>query len=205
MQVALPASWGILLLASCSQPLRPRCRLNSAPSPSFQARRESNQQHLTSPHPVFELWWLRLSLGRSQAHVIVNKTAIVANLGSVTNPGTYLLVVTDRSSSARSMYDRRGRCDWPTGATGATGQPASGSSEPWRYGRNGFHRCKGCNGRHWSHGITGATGVTGATGLQGNWQHGCYWNRRRSGATGATADWRHGQSAALWTSPNSMH
>ena len=81
-----------------------------------------------------------------------NATTIVAKLGTVTNPGNYLLIVTD------SYYI--GELDVSIGAVGATG--TTGAT-----GATGAQGSPGALGTPGAPGVTGARGATGATGAQG--------------------------------------
>ena len=85
-------------------------------------------------------------------------TKIVAKLGSVTAPGTYLLIVTDRYFI--------GEFDVTIGAAGATGATgASGAQGP--SGTPGATGAKGATGAEGAAGNTGPTGPTGPTGATG--------------------------------------
>jgi hypothetical protein len=93
-------------------------------------------------------------------------TTIVANLGPVTNPGTYLLIVTDRFFIGEFNVTIG-----TVGLTGATGPPGI----PGATGATGAKGATGATGATGASGTTGATGVTGPSGATG-----------ATGATGVT-------------------
>jgi hypothetical protein len=93
-------------------------------------------------------------------------TTIVANLGPVTSPGTYLLIVTDRFFIGEFNVTIG-----TVGLTGATGPPGI----PGATGATGAKGATGATGATGASGTTGATGVTGPSGATG-----------ATGATGVT-------------------
>jgi hypothetical protein len=137
-------------------------------------------------------------------------TTIVANLGPVTNPGTYLLIVTDRffigefdvTIGAVGLTGATGPPGIPgatgatgakgaTGATGATGASGTtGATGPTGItGETGVPGATGFTGATGSTGVTGPAGVTGATGVTGSTgATGATGATGVTGATGATGD-----------------